>query len=157
MEDGESLGKTRNGEKDMEKQSFDMISAIDQDQDDENNRYTKLEKEDDVRSMSPSLAGSIEPVSDAVLQEDLRSRSRSSSVRSRAVTIIPRLKRRGLLGQLAIIPEVTRPKEYTRKTKWLITLTVAIAAAAAPMGSAVFFRESCPAWWILYFYCSDCL
>lgn len=144
MEDGDSLGKTRrDGEKNSEKESFDVISSIDQD--DENNRYAKHEKEEDeIRSTSPSLTGSIEPVTDAEVQEDLRARSRSSSVRSRAVTIIPRLKRRGLLAQLAIIPEVTRPKEYKRKTKWLITLTVAIAAAAAPMGSAVFFRESCP-------------
>lgn len=66
------------------------------------------------------------------------SKSRSASVRSRAVTIIPRAKRRGLLARFALVPEVSNPYEYKNKTKWGITLTVALAAAAAPMGSVRF-------------------
>jgi hypothetical protein len=72
-----------------------------------------------------------------------RTKSRSSSVRSRPLSIVPRSKRRGLLGRFAfIIPEVERPHEYKNSTKWFITFIVAIAAAAAPMGSAIFLRKS---------------
>lgn len=70
-----------------------------------------------------------------------RSKSRTSSVRSRPLIIVPRSKRRGLLGRFALIPEVERPQDYQNKTKWLITLVVALAAAAAPLGSAIFYRK----------------
>ncbi|KAK2839362.1 hypothetical protein FQN49_006213 [Arthroderma sp. PD_2] len=51
---------------------------------------------------------------------------------------VPRGKRRGLFGSLTLLAEVENPKHYTRKTKWFLTFVVAIAAAAAPMGSAIF-------------------
>lgn len=70
-----------------------------------------------------------------------RTKSRASSTRSRALSLIPRSKRRGLLGRFTIVPEVENPKEYQRRTKWIITALIALAAAAAPMGSAIFLRE----------------
>jgi hypothetical protein len=86
-------------------------------------------------------ADPIEPAPVQVTQPDVRSKSRSSSVRSRPLSIVPRSKRRGLLGKLAIIPEVERPHEYGNGTKWTITAIVALAAAAAPVGSAIFYRR----------------
>lgn len=67
-----------------------------------------------------------------------RSRARSSvrSVRKDAV-VVPRKQRRGLFARLAVIPEVTEPWDYARRTKWTITFIVAVAAAAAPMGSSI--------------------
>ena len=56
--------------------------------------------------------------------------------------VVPRLKRRGLFGQLTFLAEVENPKIYPRKTKWFITFVVAVAGAAAPMGSSIFFRKS---------------
>ncbi|KAF5869561.1 putative mfs multidrug resistance protein [Botrytis fragariae] len=53
--------------------------------------------------------------------------------------VVPRSKRRGLLGLLTIIPEVENPQNYKNGTKWLITFIVAVAGAAAPLGSAIFF------------------
>ncbi|PYH87441.1 MFS general substrate transporter [Aspergillus ellipticus CBS 707.79] len=53
--------------------------------------------------------------------------------------VVPRLKRRGLFGQLTLLEEVENPKVYPRKTKWFITFVVAVAGAAAPMGSSIFF------------------
>lgn len=50
---------------------------------------------------------------------------------------VPRAKKRGLFARFAAIPEVTEPYHYPNKTKWLITFIVAIAAAAAPVGSAI--------------------
>lgn len=38
---------------------------------------------------------------------------------------------------MAIVAEVENPKHYARRTKWLITFVVAVAGAAAPMGSAI--------------------
>ncbi|KAF7940719.1 uncharacterized protein EAE97_006905 [Botrytis byssoidea] len=53
--------------------------------------------------------------------------------------IVPLLKRRGLLELLTIIPEVEHPKAYKNGTKWFITFIVAVAGAAVPLGSAIFF------------------
>lgn len=63
----------------------------------------------------------------------------SSSIRSASFypPIVPRSQRRGLLARFAIVPEVTSPYQYPRRTKWLITFIIAVAAAAGPMGSAV--------------------
>jgi hypothetical protein len=91
--------------------------------------------------------GSIHSQStDTVEPEALpRTNSRSSSIRSRPLSVVPRSKRRGLLGNFAfIIPEVERPYEYKNSTKWFITLIIALAAAAAPMGSAIFLRRYSP-------------
>jgi hypothetical protein len=103
-------------------------------------------EDSDHSGLAPSI-DTIEPV----LVEDLRnafsSRSQASSTRSRPLSIVPRSKRRGILARFAIIPEVERPYDYSAGTKWLITLIVAIAAAAGPIGSVIFFRKcifSCP-------------
>ncbi|PGG96215.1 hypothetical protein AJ80_09859 [Polytolypa hystricis UAMH7299] len=53
--------------------------------------------------------------------------------------LVPRNERRGLFGRLTILAEVRQPKHYPRKSKWFITFIIAVAAAAAPMGSAIFF------------------
>jgi multidrug resistance protein len=50
--------------------------------------------------------------------------------------IVPRHLRRGFLARFALIPETTHPTRYPRRTKWLLTFVVAMAAAAAPVGSA---------------------
>lgn len=53
------------------------------------------------------------------------------------VFIVHRRSRRGLIATFAIIPEVTDPRKYGRRTKWTITMIVALAAAAAPLGSTI--------------------
>lgn len=63
----------------------------------------------------------------------------TSSARSRPLVIVPRRERRGLLSQLVLIPEVERPYDYSRGTKWIITLVVALAAAGGPLGSGIFY------------------
>lgn len=71
--------------------------------------------------------------------------SRASSIFSRGgAAIIPRNQRRGLFGRVTVIPEIERPYDYTPKTKWAITAIVALAAAAAPMGSGIFYRMFFP-------------
>lgn len=54
---------------------------------------------------------------------------------------VPRSKRRGLFGRFTIVAEVEEPKHYPRNIKWYITFVVALAAVAAPMGSAIIFRD----------------
>ena len=83
---------------------------------------------------------SIEPIPEEK-EPAQRSKSKTSSVRSRPLSIVARHKRRGLLARFALIPEVDRPYDYKRSTKWLITLIIALAAAAAPIGSAIMMRE----------------
>lgn len=70
-----------------------------------------------------------------------RSQSRASSARSRPLVIVPRAQRRGLFARFVLIPEVERPYDYSRKTKWLITLIVALAAAGGPIGSNIMYRK----------------
>ena len=53
---------------------------------------------------------------------------------------VPRSQRRGLFGRFTILAEVEEPKHYSRKAKWYITFIVALAAMAAPLGSAIIFR-----------------
>ena len=66
--------------------------------------------------------------------------SRTSTQQSRTLVIVPRSKRRGLFARFALVPEAERPYDYKNSTKWFITLVVALAGAAAPFGSGVFFR-----------------
>ena len=111
---------------------------------------SKSYKSNDAESTSHSSLGSTHSIHDDEIDIEqaprptlTHTKSRTSSIRSRAVTIIQRSKRRGLLGRYGLIPEVARPIEYARKTKWTITMIVALAAAAAPQGSAIFFRARC--------------
>ncbi|KAH8685708.1 major facilitator superfamily domain-containing protein [Tricladium varicosporioides] len=94
---------------------------------------SKTERDQDsIHSQS-----SISVVEESPIEQQ-RSKSRGSSNRSRAISVIPRSKRRGLLSRFTLIAEVERPYEYKRSTKWFITFLVALAAAAAPIGSAIF-------------------
>lgn len=73
--------------------------------------------------------------------EDQRVPTRTSSTHSRPVSVIPRSKRRGLLGRFSVIPEVDRPYDYSRSTKWMLTGVVSMAGAVAPFGSSIFYRK----------------
>ena len=53
---------------------------------------------------------------------------------------VPRSQRRGLFGRFTLLAEITEPKHYPRRTKWWITFVIALAAVAAPLGSAIIFR-----------------
>lgn len=74
-----------------------------------------------------------------------------SSTHSRAASIVPRTKRRGLLGSLTVVPEVDRPYDYSRKTKWMLTCVVSLAGVAAPLGSSIFYRTFPPPSWFPLF------
>ncbi|KAM5352486.1 hypothetical protein ACJ41O_005209 [Fusarium nematophilum] len=68
-----------------------------------------------------------------------RAQSRASSTRSRALSIVPRSKRRGLFGSLTVVPEISYPPDYKNSTKWGLTFIVALATAAAPLGSTIVY------------------
>jgi hypothetical protein len=62
-----------------------------------------------------------------------------------AITVVvPKPQRRGLFARYALIAEIGDPRQYSHAVKWSITFLVAFAAAAAPMGSAIFFRTCHP-------------
>lgn len=105
-------------------------------------KHDGLEKVSSHRDgvFSSTIVGG-EPVNVAdAARSPLRSLSRASSVRSRPLSVVPRSKRRGLFARLAVVPEVDRPYDYKNSTKWGITLTIALATAAAPLGSSIFYR-----------------
>lgn len=62
--------------------------------------------------------------------------SRSPSYMPEAI-VVPRSERRGLLARCTLIAEVESAYAYKPLTKWFITFLVALAAAAAPIGSAI--------------------
>jgi hypothetical protein len=53
---------------------------------------------------------------------------------------VPRLKRRGFLGQITLVPEVENPRAYSRSTKWVLTSTISLATLIAPIGTSIFYR-----------------
>ncbi|KAI0199065.1 major facilitator superfamily domain-containing protein [Astrocystis sublimbata] len=72
--------------------------------------------------------------------EDDRAKSRSpGSASAHIPRPILRSERRGLLGRLALIPEVENPYEYKSGTKWLMTFIVAFAAATSSTGTSIFY------------------
>ncbi|KAI8310117.1 MFS transporter [Colletotrichum sp. SAR11_59] len=129
--------------RDPEKDPFPPETASEQREEqsqssDSEDEITEIGRNDDDGSReSPEPALDADP--SAAAAPAAKTRSRASSTRSRALSIVPRSKRRGLFGQLAIIPEVDRPYDYTNKTKWTITLIIALAAAVSPMGSSIFY------------------
>ncbi|CAI7676334.1 unnamed protein product [Penicillium pancosmium] len=86
----------------------------------------------------PPSAPSTTTAPDRDMPKDLRpaTLSRRASFVPEAV-IVERRKRRGLLANLSLIPEVDDPYHYARKTKWLLTILVAFMGMAGPMGSTI--------------------
>ncbi|KAI0908619.1 major facilitator superfamily domain-containing protein [Ustulina deusta] len=66
-------------------------------------------------------------------------RSVASSTRPRITIPVPKESRRGLLPWLSLVPEIDNPRHYPNGVKWVLTLFVAVAASAAPMGSAILY------------------
>ncbi|KAL9617781.1 MAG: hypothetical protein Q9160_007435 [Pyrenula sp. 1 TL-2023] len=60
----------------------------------------------------------------------------------RTLVKVRRSERRGLFGRFTLLAEVEEPKHYSRTTKWFITFVIAVAAAAAPLGSAILYPNS---------------
>ncbi|KAI0554481.1 major facilitator superfamily domain-containing protein [Xylaria curta] len=65
--------------------------------------------------------------------------STASSTRQRHATSVPKENRRGLFPWLSFVPEVDKPYHYDNGVKWMLTIFVAAAACAAPMGSSIFY------------------
>ncbi|KIW61319.1 hypothetical protein, variant [Exophiala xenobiotica] len=87
-----------------------------------------------VHSVSPSEQSTIGEHQDVEIADDVLERTitpKSPLVR------VTRSKRRGLFSRFALVAEVTEPFDYKDSTKWFITFIVAVAAAAAPVGSAI--------------------
>ena len=103
------------------------------------------EKEEAGASDSQSSKQSSEAVPHGEEAEEAArpqpSRSITSSISPSPVKI-RRSARRGLFGRFTLLAEVEEPKLYDRRTKWFITFLIAMAAMAAPLGSAIFFRMS---------------
>lgn len=49
---------------------------------------------------------------------------------------------KGCLSSLAVIPTIRNATEYSRATKWALTILVALAALSAPLGTNILLRES---------------
>ncbi|KAI4108142.1 MAG: hypothetical protein L6R37_001180 [Teloschistes peruensis] len=67
--------------------------------------------------------------------------STADSIHPVAVKVL-KAQRRGLFGRFTVLAEVEEPKDYAQGTKWFITFIVALAAVAAPLGSAIILPVS---------------
>ncbi|CAK7198733.1 hypothetical protein SEUCBS139899_001397 [Sporothrix eucalyptigena] len=117
-------------------------NGSDNDNDDEDDDNREPPEDDGIPPMANEPGAGLQAIESRLSQQahDLPASVHAlSRTVSRTPTIIPRSKRRGLFGSFAILPEVERPYEYQNKTKWLITLIVALSAAAGPLGSSIFY------------------
>lgn len=80
---------------------------------------------------------SSNPLADMALESKTESEITATESNHPAPVKIPKSQRRGLLGRFTLVAEVEDPKDYARSTKWYITFVVALAAVAAPLGSAI--------------------
>ncbi|KAJ9292892.1 hypothetical protein DTO271G3_8339 [Paecilomyces variotii] len=94
------------------------------------------ETDSDTHSISP--ASTLPPIVEGKSPEDAFPTQQATSIYEEPIPV-PRSRRRGLFAQFTLLAEVENPKTYPRRTKWFITFIVAVAAAAAPMGSSIFF------------------
>jgi len=108
-------------------------------------RHSKFEKHAQASHSSSRSTSPIEqingPERDGVtaVQADAKQAVSIHSITSSVwepPPIVPRHLRRGVLARFCLIAETTLPTRYPRRTKWIITFIVAVAAAAAPTGSA---------------------
>ncbi|CAK7208544.1 hypothetical protein SBRCBS47491_000128 [Sporothrix bragantina] len=122
--------------------SHDESSESDDDNDNDDDDNREIPEDDGIPPMANEPGAGLQAV-EMRLSQQAHERPASvnalSRTTSRTPTIVPRSKRRGLFGSFAILPEIERPYEYRNKTKWLITLIVALSAAAGPLGSSIFY------------------
>ncbi|KAI0433519.1 major facilitator superfamily domain-containing protein [Xylaria sp. FL1042] len=104
---------------------------------------TEKESVDEPISPTPALPPPVHSTDPGEKAEDGgplgQVRSVASSTRPRITTPIPRERRRGLFSSLELVPEIENPYHYNNGVKWILTLFVAVAASAAPMGSAILY------------------
>ena len=103
----------------------------------------KISVDSTPSSSRPSVAGPSVEAKDKPGDEgkhDIEMAQRESP--NPAPVKVPHSKRRGLFGRFTIVAEVEEPKHYPRRIKWFITFVIALAAVAAPLGSAIIFRTS---------------
>lgn len=114
-----------------------------------NSKWADGEEEEEDRGRGRSGSHSTRHSQDSQRTEDdvhdhqlpphrTRSRAQSSvrSIRPPPVKV-PRADRRGLFARFCFIDEITNAWDYSNKMKWTITAIVAVAGAAAPMGSSI--------------------
>jgi hypothetical protein len=100
---------------------------------------TDLKDEHDGRSIhsAGSEPSTITDGNDLEIGNDVLQRTVTPK---QPIVELPRSERRGLFARFAVVAEVTNPYDYKNQTKWCITAIIAMAAAAAPVGSAIILR-----------------
>lgn len=96
----------------------------------------------DNRSLHSTHSGHSDQstVADSVDVENADDALARTITPKRPVVKVPRFEMRGLFARFSLMAEVTEPYDYKNNTKWFITFVVAVAAAAAPVGSAIILR-----------------
>lgn len=87
-----------------------------------------------------SLAQSAHSTLDDDRSHDVEAALERTLTPKNPIVKVPLSERRGLFARFCLVAEVTEPYDYKNSTKWSITFMVAVAGAAAPVGSAIIFR-----------------
>lgn len=91
------------------------------------------------------ISGLPEPISNEAFREVPAVIDTPPTTRSADNPVARSAKPRGLFGRFSILVEAVEPQtDYSRRTKWFITFVVAVAAAGAPLGSAILYRKQGP-------------
>jgi hypothetical protein len=88
----------------------------------------------------PSLAASEHSTLADDQSHDVEGALERTLTPKKPIVKVPRSKRRGLFARFCVVAEVTDPCDYQNRTKWFLTFIIAVAGAAAPVGSAIIFR-----------------
>ena len=91
-----------------------------------------------IHSLSPSENSTV---IDEEGQHDAEIGLERTITPKKPIVKVPRAERRGLFARFAIVAEVTEPWDYPDSTKWFIVAVIGLAAAAAPVGSAIILRQ----------------
>ena len=107
------------------------------------NSPTPSERDPEKRGSVATNADSListgsESTTHEPITEDTEAQQRSDGLAKKApLRIVPRSQRRGLLGRFGLIAEVENPRDYSNRTKWILTTVVAFSGVCAPLGSTV--------------------
>lgn len=99
------------------------------------------ETEKGIQNSRSSATDDGTPIKDATARENQEVEQQTHEDQPNGSIPVP--IRTGFLSSLVIIPPIANTTHYSRRTKWMLTIVVALAALAAPLGSNILLRK----WW----------
>ena len=97
------------------------------------------ETEKGIQNPRSSAPDDRTPTKDAAARENQEVEQQTHEEQPNGSISVP--IRTGFLSFLVIVPPIANTTHYNRRTKWMLTIIVALAALAAPLGSNILLRK----------------